>query len=317
MIARLVKPIKSTMKSIWRTNQNLPGSTGWQSVCLLLFFIASSNALCAQTDSQPVLQIATWDISLAEESLFSQRKKKKKTAWRHTFGSERKDARKTRLGVFNLDVDVVLLQGVRDVRSLRQVFPRREWRLILSRDYLRNAPTLSRLPFDLQAFDIAAIERVLEQPVTVVAVRYQRRLRVRAIRHIKNSNYTDQSDPKATRRPSATAVRLNYFGSTLWLMSLDVVPHCQQDQSSCDIWQAAEAWYRTLNNTEHVLAIAGRSPPRNATASDDQTGDKMCGSFRTLSQLGLEGASISKTRSLKRKKLGCIVLTDITVRDAP
>jgi len=270
----------------------------------------------------PTLRIATWDVSQAEKSIFAVKKNEKKSSWRHTFGSERNDAKKTRLGVFNLDVDVVLLQGVRNVRALRRIFPTRHWKLILSKDYMRYAPPLSRLPSDLQAYDISVTGRTVEHPVTAIAVRYQRRLRVRGIQHIRIKDYIENADDSASgidldKAPSATAVRINYFGSNLWLMSAAFLPDCQSTAETCQAWKAINAWYKRLTRADHLSAIAGTAHTSGADINPDQKTPARCGELVPVTEICRGNKCLGKQKSLTRKKLGCIVMTRMRLPPTP
>ena len=283
----------------------------------LVFILLAWSLTPSPGSAAPELRIATWDVSQAEKSIFTRKKNRKKSSWRHTFGSERHDAKKTQHGVFNLDVDVVLLQGVRNVRALRRVFPTRYWKLILSNDYMRHAPPLSRLPSDLQTYDISITGRTVEHPVTAVAVRYQRRLRVRAIKHIRTEDHVgstndDASSLELDNMPSATAVRINHFGSNIWLMSLALVQDCQGAVAKCATWRAVKNWYKLLQTSNQIAAVAGAAHTRPST-DEAQAHPKppTCGTFTPLTQSCGKDECLGQRKRLTRKKLGCIVLTTI------
>lgn len=282
------------------------------SAVLVATLITSPHASAAS------LRIATWDVSQAEKSIFARKKNEKKSSWRHTFGSERRDAKKTRLGIFNLDVDVVLLQGVRNVRALRRVFPTRHWKLILSRDYMRYAPPLSRLPADLQAYEISVTGRTVEHPVTAIAVRYQRRLRVRAIRHIRIEDHVENSNAdlpevKLENVPSVTAVRINHFGSDIWLMSLALIHGCTDGGAPCPTWQATQNWYKLLQTSYQLPAIAGAAHTPKADEGREHPKIAQCGTLAPLTENCGKDKCLGEQKSLTRKKLGCIVLTTVNL----
>lgn len=279
-------------------------------MCALVFFVTvfKSPALAA-----PPLRIATWDVSQAEKSIFAIPKRKQKSSWRHTFGSERVDAKKARLGIFNLDVDVVLLQGVRNVSALRRVFPARVWKLILSRDYMRSLPSLGRLPADLRGFDVSATELVALAPVTAVALRYQRRLRVRAIKHIEPGAGTVRPENQTDQPTAATAVGINYFGSRLWLVSLAFTKSCAGKLANCPAWKTTTDWFNALNPFDRVPTVAGRSTPKTVIATKENTDGQSCGQLVTVAQSCREPGCLGKMKRKTRKKLGCIVLTTLRV----
>jgi len=290
------------------------GKGGAFQACLT-FGVAVTSACPAI--AAPPLRIATWDVSQVEKEIFARPKHEKKSSWRHTFGSERFDTKKTRLGIFNLDVDVVLLQGVQNVRALRRVFPTRTWKLILSRDYMRNLPPLSRLPADLQIYDIAATEANPRTPVTAVALRYQRRLRVRAIKHISVDETLAKTGSAVSTIPAATAIRINHFGAQLWLVSLALSEHCAEDHSTCPPWVATKKWFNDLNEFDQVPAVAGRSVPKPSPTPADKktqkTSTKPCGDLVAVSESCLQRGCIGTMKTRTRKKLGCIVVTTVSV----
>ena len=298
------------------------------------YLVLAVVALCLASRSSiaegpPSLQIATWDVSQAEKSIFKRSRKSKKRSWRHTFGAERADRKSSRVGWFNLDVDVVLLQGVRSVRALKRVFPARTWRLILSRDYTKYAPALSRLPADLRLYDIAATERTASHAMTAVAIRYQRRLRVRGVHHIavpEKSTADEQSDKRADL-PSGTAVRINHYGTTYWLLSLAGIQGCQGHTQDCPLWRAAHAWRKTVERPATDYIIAGVSAPEGsddvdttatsssgagATAPDvekaEAAADARCGELLPLVGEDKPHALLLTPEQRVREKLGCIVL---------
>ncbi len=279
-------------------------------LCLILFVSIASPSLVT---AAPPLRIATWDVSRAEKGIFARPKREKKSSWRHTFGSERFDAKKTRLGIFNLDVDIVLLQGIRNVRALKRVFPTRTWKLILSRDYMRSITPLSRLPSDLQLYDIAATELNARTPVTAVAVRYQQRLRVRAIKHIEVDHRLGKSETTTSEIPAATAVRINHFGSRLWLVSLALTENCKGDHAQCLPWVTTNKWFKDLNDFDRVPAVAGWSSPKPTDNNSQKKEIQPCGKLVAMSQSCLDQGCIGKMKRLTRKKLGCIVLTTVHV----
>lgn len=292
---------------MWPILDTLPAA-GLRLVCALCTFLFMANSGLAK----PILRIATWDVSQAEKSIFARKKTQKKSSWRHTFGSERQDAKKSRLGVFNLDVDVVLLQGVHNVSALRGIFPTRHWKLILSRDYMNDIPPLSRLPMDLQGFDITAYEHRTDHPVTAIAVRYQRRLRVRAINHVKLDPSENPQGDSSETIPSATAVRINYFGSSLWLVSLAMAQTCTDAYAPCPRLKAIKKWHNERGHQRGIPAIVGTTrTTKKQDKAENIVATPSCGKLRPLStQCGTDGC-IGELKTLTRKKLGCIVLTTV------
>lgn len=304
------RPMKSS-KLRWRTWEGLSFDTGRQLGLVWVTIVLTVTPVCAN----PVLHIATWDLSGVDKTVFAPTKRNNRPTWRHTFGAERYDRKKRDLGVFNLDVDVVLLQGARHLRGLRRIFPTRDWKLIMSRDYMRNMPALSRLPVDLQDFDIAYEETTSAQPVTAIAVRCQRRLRVRGIQHIDVPTPEPGTQDPQTHPPSATAVRINYFGSNVWLLSVAAPIECTAEDQNCHVWHAVRTWQDETARTDvhPVPVVSGTtSPKRSENKSTDQAA-KYCGDFKRPQHHGEASARIGKLHRLTRKKLGCIVLTTLDI----
>jgi len=302
---------------LWRTNFA-------QLMRITAYALVFGAPLSTIAQSQPGLRIASWDLSRAEKSIFAPPPKPAKSSWRHTFGSERSDRKKSRIGYFNLEADVVLLQGVRNVRALKRVFPPRRWRLILSRDYTKLAPALSRLPADLQDYDIAATEYTTPHPVTAIAIRYQRRLRVRGVQHIPVATQADSPENRS-HMASGTAVRINHYGSSIWLVSLARAQDCSAAISECAPWQAALQWTHSLGLPATTLIIAGTSKP--APSSPQQTPTEACGDLLRVTNGKASSALESPSKSLSslvlptqrraRKKLGCIVSATLDLEPAP
>ena len=107
---------------------------------LLLGFIG----LAAPVGAQPritedgLLRIASWSLLDAVGAGVIARKKPVERSWRNTFGSERRIASRPAIAGEKLGADVVLLQGVKSIQEVRQIFPARDWKLILSRQVLRQ-----------------------------------------------------------------------------------------------------------------------------------------------------------------------------------
>ena len=95
--------------------------------------------------------------------------------WRTSFGSERRSEPVKAKSSTSVDADIVLLQGVTHVPTLRRWFPAGQWRLVVSRqihaasaDPDANATVADRAPI----------------PTTAVAVRLRRGLRVTGQDHL-------------------------------------------------------------------------------------------------------------------------------------
>lgn len=283
--------------------------------------IASFGIDAARADperkSVPTIHLASWDVSHAEKAVMARAGKEAGPSWRHTFGSERRDRKKKRGKIFNLSSDVVLLQGVRNIRALKRVFPRRAWKIIVSRRNLMDAPRLSRLPSDLQAFDVAAGEPFMGQSVVAVAVRYNRRVRVRAVRHFRTPiSNTDTTD---IHTGHATGILLSYHGVPLWLISAEINEPCQP--RLCPAWRAIATWSDSMANQQDATAPTlfgwlgrGSDSKRRKTALQSDT----CSTFtvnesRPTSEIQV---TLGKQHRVRRPKLGCITLASLKISAA-
>lgn len=271
---------------------------------------------CPANASQ-ILRIATWDLAHADASVFKAPKSRQPT-WRHTFGSERQDRKPARLGTFNLDVDIVLLQGVHNIHGLRRIFPPRHWKLIISRDYMHVSRPLSRLPTDLQAFDISTLDQSAGNPVTAVAVRYQRGLRVRGINHISLDTHIQNVTSKNKPHPKALATLLNYYGLRLWLVSMQLPAPCREQEMTCSAFDGFKATLRARlerQNRSHYPVIAGiaRAPSEDGTSAKTppNLSNPHCGRLTPVFRQAKEHSALGYVHQKTRKKLGCIVIGDI------
>lgn len=288
----------------------------WQQCVWAILSLHLANS----AQAGPVLHIATWDITHAEKTIGSQKKKAKAPSWRHTFGAERGDRRQTKLKAFNLDVDIVMLQGAQNIGVVRRMFPARDWKLILSRDYRFVAPRLGRLPDDLSAFDISAQQRTSPKPITAIAVRYQRRLRVRGIEHI-GERPSGTGPAFAEPPPSAIAVRVNYFGRPAWFVSSRGPGPCAPSQAECSFKTAISDWYneKIKHGPVSAPALVGYSVStlvKTGRATLDAAVDKeaRCGKLEPASPDGLLGAKLGEPHRLSKPKLGCIVLSRLYLK---
>ncbi|MGE8942730.1 hypothetical protein ACO2I3_12520 [Leptospira interrogans] len=132
-----------------------------------------------------------------------------RSAWRHTFGAERRAVVKTVRKPAGFSADIVVLSGVTSVAQARQVFPARNYHLVLSRQILAQT----------------ADGRPPETGVTAIAIRRSGDLRVTA-----NDHVTELAGKPADHTTSAfaagTAVRLIAAGRPLWVLALDLAPAC-------------------------------------------------------------------------------------------
>ncbi len=131
------------------------------------------------------------------------------TAWRHTFGAERRAVVKTVRKQASFSADIVVLSGVTSLGQARQVFPARTYHLVLSRQLLGSGSE----------------GRPSETGVTAIAIRRSGDLRVTANDHLTELAAASP-DKKASPLSAGTAVRLIAAGQPLWVLAVDLAPAC-------------------------------------------------------------------------------------------
>lgn len=281
--------------------------------------------------AEVALKIATWNVSKAERHIAKTKPKLTTPGWRHTFGSERHERTPSKPGEFNLDIDIVLLQGVTNASVMRQIFPPRRWKLILSRDFSQQQISLSRLPADLMSYDISGYEYSVKMPVTAVAIRYKRRLRVRGIQHIYPDNPDINADvererfdlavPKTPVPTSATAVLINYFGASVWVVSARNPGTCPKLDETCAPIQTIASWYRSDRPAKKrtmpiIIGITDSANRDQSSDAADQT--QPCGRLtqwqmprhtysRPDNPDSRPQAWLSRLKQRNKPELGCIM----------
>jgi len=239
----------------------------WQTLCLPLrnFPIALclgpiaagvAMTVCRPATAAEALRVISLDVSNAPAIQAPLALVPEKPSWRTSFGSERESQAVPATPVAGLDADVVLLQGVTDIKAMYRTFPGRSWRLVVSRQMLASD--------DLT--DPRALTAVSLAPVTAVAIRYQPGLRVAGQEH-----FMPRSEASGTREPlladapyliAGTAVRLNIGGRFVWTASLALAPACAAPGTPCsqrddfDVWRQAK-----LDAGEAVIAGGLRLVP--------------------------------------------------------
>lgn len=273
--------------------------------CLLL--------LAARVEAQPrvteggFVRIASWDLAEAHGAgVFTQQKQIRKS-WRNTFGSERRVAPKPVFSGSRLKADVVLLQGVKSVREARQAFPARDWKVLFSRQILKLG---GRRPNTNTA-------ATGQGTATAIAVRYQRRLRVSRLEHLKGlgqSNETatsaEASGGGATKTdeprevvPDGLALRLVYSGMVLWVVSAALPSRCRLEPETCDSAKKLARWANTKRSTGSGVVIGGQ-----LDASLRQAGPNgVCASQEIVADRALQAEAGADTVG------GCVAFVDVKV----
>jgi hypothetical protein len=179
--------------------------------------------------------------------------------WRTTFGSERRSDPVKAKPSTSVDADIVLLQGVTDVPTLRRWFPAGQWRLVVSRqihatsaDPSENATVVDRAPV----------------PTTAVAVRLRRGLRVTGQDHLLELSDASGRGPAAVTA-AGTAVRVFIEGRQTWAVSVLLPEDCGSD---CPGRIALDRWHQDREREEIRRVTGGRFAPAAA-------GSVGCGSY--------------------------------------
>lgn len=161
--------------------------------------------------------------------------------WRHTFGSERRAAAVRQ--PLRFKADVVLLHGVTNVASVRQMFPARVYHLVVSRQILQQSVLQGRSPV----------------ATTAVGIRRDAGLRVVAQDHLLPLA-ADEPSGSEERLAAGTAVKLMGSRGTLWVLALDVAP-CPEDspRSGHTLCEAAMRQLVTVDEWLSEQAQAGEA----------------------------------------------------------
>jgi hypothetical protein len=168
-------------------------------------------------------------------------------AWRTTFGSERRSAPPRPKNAGLPGADIVLLQGISDMKSVRQWFPARDWKLVVSRQLL-----ISDDPLETWSRDgIASV------PTTGIAVRYRPGMRVTAQDHLLDLAKADDTQPNSIQ-PAGTAIRVQMAGTTIWALSVHLPPECLGASQACVANDTMARWWQSKKQPGLVLITGGR-----------------------------------------------------------
>lgn len=160
--------------------------------------------------------------------------------WRTSFGSERRSEPARSQPATGVDADIVLLQGVTDVPTLRRWFPAGQWRLVVSRQLIaRPADGATSAP-------AAAV------PSTAIAVRLRRGLRITAQTHLTELADALGQGP-ASPTAAGTAVRVMIDNRETWAVSVHLPDECAAD---CPGRAALQRWH-DARASENVRRVTG------------------------------------------------------------
>jgi len=168
-----------------------------------------------------ILKFGTWNLTATkpgELDAAQQKPEKPKKKWRNTFGSERTTAHWRSFAKGGLAVDLVALQGVKNIRTASRLFNARRFHIVTSRQLLARS-TANSTGF--------AVFRADAPATTALAFRRRRGVRVWGFRHFLPRTIRQGAEP-----PAITAFRLRIYRKTLWVASADTPTKCTTDRSA-------------------------------------------------------------------------------------
>ena len=179
-----------------------------------------------QVPASITLKLGTWNLTArkpgeAEPPRLSAPQKKKN--WRHTFGAERRTAQWRTLESGGFGADIIALQGVKSVRTVRRLFHARRYHVIASRQLL--------IPSTAPASGLTVM-RGDPPATTAIAYRRRRGTRVSGFRHFLPPNGRETSDQNLQEPAAITALRLRIYGNNVWIASADVAAACRGELSA-------------------------------------------------------------------------------------
>lgn len=205
------------------------------------------------------LKVGTWNLKAlrpgeTKPPELSPAPKTKK--WRHTFGAERRTAQWRNVESGGFGADIVALQGVESVRTVRRLYPVRHYYMIASRQLLMRST----------ATGVGATVTRSDPPATTaIAVRRRgRSTRVSGLRHFLPPSERQASGEEPI---AVTALRLRIHGNILWIASADTAAHCRAEPSATDckdqmsIFSRFVDWARErLSSQKARLILLGQWP---------------------------------------------------------
>ncbi len=221
-------------------------------------------------------------------------------AWRTTFGSERHSAPARPITGGLAGADIVLLHGIGDMKTVRQWFPAREWKLVVSRQLL-----ISDDPLETWSRDgIAAV------PTTGIAVRYQAGMRVTAQDHLLELARSSGNSPPVVQ-PAGTAIRVQLAGQIVWALSLHLPPACIDGPHPCPENDATSRWWQSKKEAGLTLLTGGRfHDPQNSALGP-------CAHQIVRVEPAVNSASVIITQATPEPETGCTARVTIPGTRAP
>ena len=223
-------------------------------LALIVFASTTANAQPVIPDDVP-LRIVSWNLEDAIAAGVIERQEQTRKRWRNTFGAERRIDAASKFSAKSLKADVVMLQGVRNIKEVRRIFPARTWKLIISRQLVKQSDGRLNSESGLSG----------EGSTTAIAVRYQRYLRVTRFEHLLEPKKTaarpvtanDGSDGKRIPQSAALALRLNHGSYAFWVVSAALPENCAEN-SDCEEAETLQAWSGPKRKQAKGIIFGGR-----------------------------------------------------------
>lgn len=278
----------------------------WIMRCLILAALPGAGTPVAAGEA---LRVMSFDAASAPAIGTPSKEQPGKPSWRTSFGSERETMQGPKGPVPGLEADIVLLQGVTNLKALQQTFPGRHWRLVVSRQMV--------LSDDLT--DPRSFEAVSNDPATAIAVRYQAGLRVAGQEHFltlpqrqapETANPPEPSSAsgaKMQRLVAGTAVRINIGGRFVWAASVQLSSACDASPKPCDQRESLDAWRQAKLASGEAVITGGlwqAPPPPTTGPAPDCTLQTI-----TVSPVRKDAPS-QMERAAHREGLGCAALAE-------
>jgi hypothetical protein len=286
----------------------MPKSSAAHAAAGVVLGMSVVQAACAAAAETPDAADATLTIlSVDARTLPGMTEKKPAAAapaWRTSFGSERRSESEIAKPETAVDADIVMLQGVSDIRALRQWFPAGQWRLVVSRQFFAAAALMPEATDGMPQPEAEPERQVPETtagppvPTTAIAVRLRRGLRVTGQQHLLDLADALGGGPAAPT-PAGTAVRVLIEGRETWAVSVLLPEACAKpDAKPCPGLAALERWH-AAREAEGVRRVTGG---RFAVA-ESQTAP--CGGFGLRLDPPPPPPKARYTAAAPSAKLGC------------
>ncbi|MEZ5907862.1 MAG: hypothetical protein R3D31_03590 [Hyphomicrobiaceae bacterium] len=183
-------------------------------LCMLLLAVLLAAGSAAAKARE--LRIATWTMQSDAAAAAALKQRAARPVWRHTFGPRDTGKPKAPPPATLRDADIVALQGVSDLATIRRLFSARQFQIVLSRQVLAHASD-----------ETAPGGKLAIGPGGYTAIVVRRRRGLRVLRQEHLSELALPGGVAAQPAHSAgTAVKLSVDGRTVWLVSVVLAGPC-------------------------------------------------------------------------------------------